>query len=58
MREVTILRDRINDCIERMCEDYCCWPVACPTQERLKAHCDECPLNNILLDDYWKGEEE
>jgi len=43
---------RINDVLEAMCEDYCKMPDICETQERLLRHCAECPLNNILNDEY------
>lgn len=58
MMKVTIPRDRINECIERMCEDYCTWPDICETQERLSMHCQECPLNNLLIDEYWERKED
>ena len=54
---ISIDRDRLNDVIEEICEDYCVWPDKTPTQARLNRHCDECPLNNILNEEYWKERE-
>ena len=48
-----IPRDRINECKETICEYYCKWPDEVPTQERLNQHCDECPLERLLDDDWW-----
>lgn len=52
-----IERDRINDVIEDMCENYCVWPSSATSDETLKLHCDECPLNNILCEEYWEERE-
>ena len=58
LSKITIPRERLNECVERICEDYCTYPSLCESQERLKAHCDECPLNNLICDEYWEREEE
>lgn len=47
MADITISRNRLNEVIEKMCDDYCVWPGICATQERLNKHCEECPLNWI-----------
>ena len=54
MRDVTISRDRLNTVVERICDDFCHWPIASSSQEALNKHCEECPLNNIECDDYWE----
>ena len=55
--KVEIEKQRITDCIEKMCEDYCIWPVQATSDESLENHCDECPLNNIYNDDYWENQD-
>lgn len=52
---ISIDKDRLNEVIEKMCDDYCVWPTTCPTQERLDMHCKECPLNNIEYSEYPLG---
>ena len=46
-KTVGFLRSEWEELKEQMCDEYCCWPTACPTQERLNKHCEECPLNKI-----------
>lgn len=60
MNEIRIDRERLKECMEIMCADYCIFPDICETQERLDRHCnDECPLNNLTCDDYWeKGDDD
>ena len=57
-RKWEIDNDRINECIEKMCEDYCIWPEMANSDESLRKHCEECPINNILIDEYWERTEE
>ena len=52
-----IEQDRISEVIEEMCADYCMWPVNATSDETLKLHCEECPLNNIICDEYWDRRE-
>ena len=54
MSQITIDRDRLNTVIEKMCEEYCYWPVNASSDRALEMHCEECPLNNINNDDYWE----
>ena len=58
LSKITIPRERFNECVEKICEEYCVYPEVCPTQHRLNMHCAECPLNNLLSDEYWEREEE
>ena len=53
--EVRLDRDRFDKCFEMMCDDYCHWPVVSASQDVLNKHCDECPFNNIHVDEYWEG---
>ena len=46
--------NRYTECLERMCEDYCTWPKDATSDETLKLHCQECPLNNFHIDEYWE----
>ena len=46
-KTVGFLRSEWEELKEQMCDEYCCWPTASPTQERLNKHCEECPLNKI-----------
>ena len=32
---------------QRMCDDFCYWPVCSSSQESLELHCEKCPLNEI-----------
>ncbi len=42
---------KIIDVTEKICDEYCKWPVQTGSQEELNRFCDECPLNTILCDD-------
>ena len=55
MANITISRDRLNEVTEAMCEDYCYFAVIGSDQDVLKRHCDDCPLNNILVEEYPLG---
>jgi len=46
--------DRIVECKEEMCELYCVWISAASSQKSLEMKCADCPLNNLLNDDYWE----
>ena len=50
-------RNRINDVIEDMCDHYCMWPEKAVDDYELEDVCDNCPLNNIVNDDYWEERE-
>lgn len=54
MRTVQIPNDRLTECLEMMCAEYCYWPTNSASDEILKLHCEECPLNNINIDEYWE----
>ena len=47
-------KERFNEALEIMCDDFCHWPVAATSDEQLKRFCNECPLNNIECEDYWE----
>ena len=52
MNEIRIDSERLKECMEIMCDEYCIFPDICETQERLDRHCnDECPLNNLTCDE-------
>lgn len=55
MSEIKIDRNRLNDVMEAMCDKYCKFPFNTETQADLNKHCEDCPLNNILVDDYPLG---
>ena len=46
--------DRFIDTVEEICDFYCKWPTECATQERLNMHCNDCPLNNLMNEDFWE----
>ena len=46
--------NRFNEALERMCDDYCLWPLSASSEDVLELHCNECPLNNIGNEEYWK----
>ena len=50
-------KERFNEALEIMCDDFCHWPVAATSDEQLKSFCNDCPLNNIECDDYWEEKE-
>lgn len=58
MGNITISRDRFNEVMERMCDDFCIYPEISVSQESLEFHCNECPLNNIECEDYWEGRDD
>lgn len=58
MNEIRITRDRLNECMEKMCDGFCIWPIQSTNDETLALHCEECPLNNINDDDFWNKEDE
>ena len=41
------LAKRFGHVIERVCDDLCHWPRECAGEE-LEAHCDECPLVELM----------
>lgn len=47
-----ISRDKLNDVIEAICDDYCKWPFNTETQADLDKICEDCPLRNITEDEY------
>ena len=47
MSEIKIDRDKLNEAIEAICDEYCKWPFNTETQEDLNVICEECPLRNI-----------
>ena len=49
--EVTIRKDKLNDVIEAICDEYCKWPFNTETQDDLNRICENCPLNNITVDE-------
>ena len=55
MSEITIKWGRLTEVMEMMCEDYCMWPLAATSDDTLKLHCNECPLNNIGNEEYWEN---
>ena len=55
MADVVISNDRFNEVFELMCDEYCMWPNQATSQETLNLHCEECPLNNIHIEEYWKA---
>lgn len=59
MKEIRITHDRLVECQERMCDDFCYWVIASSSEESLQEHCYDCPLCNILNDEFWeKGDED
>ena len=50
----TIESSRITDTMEDMCDKYCKYPFNTETQAELNEICQDCPLNNLFCDDYWK----
>ena len=54
MSQITISWDRLTTATEKMCEDYCIWPLSSVDDDVLKLHCNECPLNNIGNEEYWE----
>ena len=49
---------RFNKCFEMMCDQFCWYYVSSESQEILDKHCEDCPLNNIQSDEWWKEREE
>ena len=47
-------KERFNEVFEEMCEEYCFYYTLCKSEETLRKHCAECPLNNIECEDYWE----
>lgn len=46
--------ERFNEVFEKMCEDYCFYTTVCKSDDALRQHCNDCPLNNIECEDYWE----
>lgn len=44
---ISIEKDKLNEVIEKMCDDYCYFAAVSHDQDVLDKHCEECPLNNI-----------
>lgn len=42
---------KYTDALEKMCDDYCKWPMECQTQEQLDIHCEDCPMNTLFCED-------
>ena len=57
MKQVTISKDRLNTAIERICDGYCKKPEEADSQEELNRICNDCPLECLLIDEYWENEE-
>lgn len=54
-KTITLDKDRINEVTEAICDEYCKWPFNTETQADLNKICDNCPLNNILNDEWPLG---
>ena len=54
MSDITISWDRLTTVMEKMCDDYCLWPLSASSEDVLELHCNECPLNNIGNEEYWE----
>ncbi len=50
MPKIIIDHRKLVDVTEKMCDGYCKWPFNTETQADLNEKCDECPLNNILIE--------
>ena len=54
---VNIEYSKLIETTEKICDDYCRWPMNTGTEEELQRFCAECPLNNILAQDREENEE-
>lgn len=52
---VSIPLSRIQKVQEQMCDGYCYFAFYSTDQDVLDKHCEECPLNNIRDDEFWKN---
>lgn len=57
MALIKIEKRRFDVVFQEMCEEYCFFNTVSKSEEVLRQHCDECPLNNIECDDYWVEKE-
>lgn len=58
MKRLNIEWSRYTDAVEMMCEKYCKWTLEPISQEELDDICENCPINNLHIDEYWKEKNE
>lgn len=44
---INIERTKLQEVIEKMCDEYCKWPFNTEDQAELNKICDSCPLNTL-----------
>lgn len=44
---ITVEEDKWEKIRERMCDDFCYWPIHASSQGSLDLHCEKCPLNEV-----------
>ena len=54
MKHLDVEWSRYTDAVEMMCDKYCKWTYEAGSQEELDDICNDCPINNLHIDEYWK----